>query len=151
MSKRISGMSFDFNMDGTAVHAESISLNITDNTAVAKTRGVPDGYTDGDVEADGEIELDSKNLIAAQDAARSAGSWRGIALQDFLFYAKAGDEEMKVEAFGCKIMISDLLNIDPTSADKAKHKIKYIVTSPNFVHINGIPYLSADDTRDLLG
>lgn len=151
MSKRISGMSFDFNMDGTAVHAESISLNITDNTAVAKTRGVPDGYTDGDVEADGEIELDSKNLMAEQDAARSAGSWRGIALQDFLFYAKAGDEEMKVEAYGCKIMISDLLNIDPTSADKAKHKIKYIVTSPNFVHINGIPYLSADDTRDLLG
>lgn len=151
MSKRISGMSFDFDMEGVAIHAESISLNITDNTAVTKTRGVPDGFTDGDVEADGEIELDAQNLLKMQTVARTAGSWRGIPPKDFMFYAKAGDEEIKVEAFGCKVSISDLLNIDPTSADKSKHKIKYIVTDPHFVHINGIPYLSADDTRDLLG
>ncbi len=35
MTRRISGMSFDFYMDGELVHAEKISLDITDNTAAA--------------------------------------------------------------------------------------------------------------------
>ncbi len=151
MSKKIAGMNFDFDMQGASIHAETISLSITDNTQVSKTRGIPDGYTDGDVEAEGELELDAQNLIRVQDKARSAGSWRGIEEQDFLFYANTGGTEMKVEVFGCKLMLADILNIDTTSADKSKFKIKYIVTSPDFVHINGISYLSPEDTRDLIG
>ncbi|EJX1223585.1 DUF2597 family protein, partial [Cronobacter sakazakii] len=54
MSKRISGMSFDFYIDGTLVHAEKITLDITDNTTAVQTRGVPDGFVDGDVSAEGE-------------------------------------------------------------------------------------------------
>ncbi|AYN26545.1 DUF2597 family protein [Buttiauxella sp. 3AFRM03] len=151
MTRHISGMSFDVDMQGTTIHVETISLSITDNTQVSKTRGIPDGYTDGDVEGEGELELDSVNILKIQDKARSAGSWRGIEPQDFLFYANTGDSEMKVEAFGCKLSLADILNIDTTSADKTKYKIKYIVTSPDFVHINGIPYLSEEDTRDLIG
>nr|WP_288532599.1 phage protein [uncultured Haemophilus sp.] len=29
--------------------------------------------------------------------------------------------------------------------------MKYFVTSPDFVRINGVPYLSDEDTRDLIG
>ncbi len=57
MSKRISGQSVDFNMDGDLVHAEKVNLSITDNTAAVQTQGVPDGYISGDVAAEGEIEL----------------------------------------------------------------------------------------------
>ena len=44
MTKRISGMSFDTYMDGDLIHIEKITLDITDNSAAAQTRGVPDGY-----------------------------------------------------------------------------------------------------------
>ena len=43
MSKRISGMSFDFFINSALVHAETVTLDITDNTAAATTHGVPDG------------------------------------------------------------------------------------------------------------
>lgn len=43
MTKRISGMSFDTYMDGDLIHIEKITLDITDNSAAAQTRGVPDG------------------------------------------------------------------------------------------------------------
>jgi len=29
--------------------------------------------------------------------------------------------------------------------------VKGFVTSPDFVHLNGVPYLSKEDTRHLLG
>jgi hypothetical protein len=70
---------------------------------------------------------------------------------DVLFYADTGDEQMKVEAFGVKLQISDLLDVDPKGGSKGVHKIKGFVTSPDFVHINGVPYLSQEDTRHLLG
>ncbi|MGO0180066.1 phage protein, partial [Citrobacter freundii] len=92
---------------------EKITLDITDNSAAAQTRGVPDGHVDGDVAAEGEIEVSSKVLGVLTAKARAAGSWRGIPPLDFLFYAKAGSEEMKVESFGNKLQLSNLLDIDP--------------------------------------
>ncbi|NDM57635.1 phage protein, partial [Klebsiella pneumoniae] len=59
---RISGMNFDVNMGDTLVHVEKATLDITDNSAVAQTGGVPDGHVDGDVTASGELELDSANF-----------------------------------------------------------------------------------------
>ena len=56
--ERISGMSFDFYMMGFPIHVESVNLSISDNSAVALTRGIPDGWVSGDVAAEGEIELD---------------------------------------------------------------------------------------------
>ncbi len=78
MSKRISGMSFDTYLDGDLIHIEKITLDITDNSAAAQTRGVPDGHVDGDVAAEGEIEVSSKVLGVLTAKARAAGSWRGI-------------------------------------------------------------------------
>lgn len=149
--KRISGQSTDVRIDGDLIHIEKVSLDITDNTAAAQTQGVPDGYTSGDVAAEGEIEVTTKVLQQLTAIARRAGSWRGIEPVDFLFYAKAGNEEMKFEAFGCKLVLSNLLDNDPKGGSVLTHKIKYFVTSPDFVHINGVPYLESEDTRNLIG
>ncbi|OTA17561.1 tail protein [Xenorhabdus vietnamensis] len=151
MSQRISGQSVDFNMDGDLVHAEKVNLSITDNTAAAQTQGVPDGYISGDVAAEGEIELSTKYLDIVTAKARSAGSWRGIQPVDLMWYAKAGNEEMKVEAYGCKLILSDILDVDPKGGSVMTHKVKFVVTSPDFVRINGIPYLEAELTRNLIG
>ncbi|MBD1229327.1 DUF2597 family protein [Xenorhabdus griffiniae] len=151
MSQRISGQSIDFNMDGDLVHAEKVNLSITDNTAAAQTQGVPDGYIAGDVAAEGEIELSTKYLEIVTAKARAAGSWRGIQPVDLMWYAKAGNEEIKVEAYGCKLIVSDILDVDPKGGSVMTHKVKFVVTSPDFVRINGIPYLEAELTQSLIG
>ncbi len=147
--KRISGQSIDFNIDGDLVHVEKVSLSITDNTGVAQTNGVPDGYVNGDVSAEGELELSTKYLNVITAKARSAGSWRAIPLVDLMLYAKAGTEELKVESFGCKLNVTDILDVDPKGGAVMTHKIKFIVTSPDFVRINGIPYLESELTDKL--
>ena len=151
MTKRFSGINFDTTLMGAMVHVEKASLSITDNSAVAQTRGIPDGFVDGDVAAELEFELDTKNFSQLADAAKRAGSWRGMEPDDVLFYADTGTETMKVEAFGVKLLVSDLLDIDPKGGSKSVHKVKGFVTSPDFVHLNGVPYLSKEDTRHLLG
>ncbi|NBN73652.1 phage protein [Proteus sp. G2615] len=147
--KRISGQSIDFNIDGDLVHVEKVSLSITDNTGVAQTNGVPDGFVNGDVSAEGELELSTKYLNVITAKARSAGSWRAIPLVDLMWYAKAGTEELKVESFGCKLNVTDILDVDPKGGAVMTHKIKFIVTSPDFVRINGIPYLESELTDKL--
>ncbi|WIF70682.1 DUF2597 family protein [Proteus vulgaris] len=147
--KRISGQSIDFNIDGDLVHVEKVSLSITDNTGVAQTNGVPDGYVNGDVSAEGELELSTKYLNIITAKARTAGSWRAIPLVDLMWYAKAGTEELKVESFGCKLNVTDILDVDPKGGAVMTHKIKFIVTSPDFVRINGIPYLESELTDKL--
>ncbi|HEK2071371.1 TPA: DUF2597 family protein [Proteus mirabilis] len=147
--KRISGQSIDFNIDGDLVHVEKVSLSITDNTGVAQTNGVPDGYVNGDVSAEGELELSTKYLNVITAKARSAGSWRAIPLVDLMWYAKTGTEELKVESFGCKLNVTDILDVDPKGGAVMTHKIKFIVTSPDFVRINGIPYLESELTDKL--
>lgn len=64
------------------------------------------------------MELDTTNFNLLIDAARSAGSFRELAPFDQVFFAKAGDEELRVEAFGCRLKISSLLNIDPKGGRK---------------------------------
>lgn len=149
--KRISGQSTDVRIDGDLVHIEKVSLDITDNTAAAQTQGIPDGHVSGDVAAEGEIEVSTKVLTQLTAIARRAGSWRGIEPVDLMFYAKAGNEELKIEAFACKLVLSNVLDNDPKGGSTLSHKIKYFVTSPQFVSINGVPYLEDEDTRNLIG
>lgn len=61
-NERISGGAFDINYDGIMIHVESATVTITDNSAVAQTRGVPNGYTRGSVSADVEVEVDAQNF-----------------------------------------------------------------------------------------
>ncbi|MBK5525331.1 DUF2597 family protein [Pseudomonas sp. TH08] len=146
---KIGGKNFDVSLGDIALHVESCTLDITDNSAVAQTRGVPDGYVDGDVAAAGELELDSSNFELLIDAARSAGSYRELKPFDAVFFAKAGEDELRVEAFGCKVKISSLLSIDPKGGEKTKHKVPFDVTSPDFIHINGVPYLAAAEIEGI--
>ncbi|WGE29420.1 DUF2597 family protein [Edwardsiella tarda] len=148
--ERISGMNFDVTFGARAIHVKTISLDITDNTKSVQERGIPNGFVRGDVEGGGEIELDTSNFQLLGEAAKAAGSWRDIPPADFLFFAQAGKAEMKIEAFGCKLILSNLLSIDPKSAEKTSHKLKFIVTSPEFVHVDGVPILSSSDVRDIL-
>lgn len=151
MTSRIGGSSFDINIGGTEIHVKNISLDITDETAVATTRGVPDGHVAGPVSAEGEIELDTRNFNLLGNAAKQAGSWRAIPALDFLFYADTGSEQLSVSAFGCKLLLSNLLSIDPKATEVSTHKLKYFVSSPDFVHINGTRILSEHDVRGLMG
>ncbi|MNJ22030.1 hypothetical protein D3C77_163950 [compost metagenome] len=147
---KIGGMNFDINVGDLKVHVEAATLDITDNSAVSQTGGVPDGYVDGDVAASGEMELDTNNFNLLIEAAGKAGSFRQLEPFDTLFFAKTPTEEIRVEAFGCRLKISSLLNIDPKGGEKAKHKVPFDVTSPDFIHINGVPYLAAAEIEGLI-
>ena len=146
---RIGGKNFDVNMGDLLIHVESCTLDITDNTAVAQSRGVPNGHVDGDVSGSGEMEFDTTNFNLLIEAARSVGSFRKLEPFDTVFFAKAGDEELRVEAFGCKLRVSSLLSVDPKGGEKSKHKVPYDVTSPDFIRINGVPYLDATEIEGL--
>ncbi|MCF5721025.1 phage protein [Pseudomonas syringae] len=146
---KIGGMNFDINVGDLKVHVETATLDITDNSAVAQTGGVPDGYVDGDVAASGEMELDTSNFNLLIEAAGRAGSFRQLEPFDVLFFAKTPSDEMRVEAFGCKVKISSLLNIDAKGGEKTKHKVPFDVTSPDFIRINGVSYLAAAEIEGL--
>ncbi|EMG7550211.1 DUF2597 family protein [Vibrio alginolyticus] len=147
---RISGKNMHFSLGDYKLKAQKVSLSITDNSAVNKTSGVPDGYVDGDVEASGEMELSTQQFNLLSKAAKQAGSWRGMPDFDALFYGKIDKDELKIEAFGCRIKISDLLDADSNGGSALVHKLPFEVTSPDFVSINGVPYLRPDETEDLV-
>ena len=134
--QRLSGKSFDVTLGDLKLHIEKASLDIEDGSEVAKTGGVPNGWVDGEVSASGEIELDGENVKILSEAARNAGSFRGLPEFDLLFY-------------GCKLKVSKLLDVDGKGGEKHITTIPYIVTSPDFVRINGTPYLKPEETEEL--
>ena len=146
---RISGKSFDVMVGDLLINFESINASISDNRKAVFENGVPNGYVDGDVSCSGELEIDAKNFNLLVEVARTSGSWRELEPFDIIGVAKTSKEEQKHELFGCLINISDLLTADKNGGEKTKHKLPFEVTSPDFVRINGVPYLSAADTRNL--
>ncbi|PKG74805.1 DUF2597 domain-containing protein [Shewanella sp. GutCb] len=147
---RLSGMNFRIHMGDTQVQVDSASVTITDNSGVSQTGGVPDGAVDGDVAANGEITVNAANFALISQQAKAAGAWRAMENFDFQFYAKTSQDEMKVECFGCRIKLSDLLDIDPKGGSASLFKIPFDVTSPDFVHINGVPYLRPDEIEHIV-
>ena len=146
---RISGKSFSVMVGSLLINVESFNATISDNRKAVMENGVPNGYVDGDVSCSGEIEVDAKNFNLFVEAAKSAGSWRELDVFDINAVAKHKAEEQKHELFGCLVNVSDLISIDSNGDEKSKHKLPFEVTSPDFVRINGVPYLSADDTANL--
>ena len=149
MAAKIGGKNFDITLGDLTVHVEACTLDITDNTAVAQTRGVPNGHVEGDVAAAGEMEFDTTNFNLLIEAAKTAGSFRSLEPFDSVFFAQAGEEELRIEAFGCKLRLSNILTIDPKGGTKNTHKVPYDVTSPDFIKINGVPYLDAAEIEGL--
>ncbi|MPN57993.1 hypothetical protein SDC9_205689 [bioreactor metagenome] len=137
MNQRFNGIGFVVDLLTVQVSAKKFTLDITDNTAAVKRKGRPDGWVQGDVEASGTITVDKTGLKAILD---SANSFQEVEPFDINSYAEAGDDNLKIEAFGCKVKIGKLLDIDSNSADETEFEIPYVVTSPNFVHIDGKPY-----------
>jgi len=148
--KRVSNSSFSFSMGDFKLRAEKASLSIDDARKAVKDGGVPNGYVDGEVGGSGDIELDAASMAILSEEAKNKGSWQEIEPVDLLFYAKGTKEEEKVEAFGCLLNLSDIVEYDPTSDKKAITKISFEVTSPDFVRINGVPYLAKDRTEGLV-
>ncbi|WP_302548631.1 phage protein [uncultured Desulfovibrio sp.] len=149
--QRISGKNFDISIGDLAICVSKTTLTIEDKTEVAKDGGVPNGWVDGEVAASGDLELDALVMSLLGEAAKAVGSWRALDTFDMLFYAKtAQHEEMKVEAFGCKLVLDSLLDVDKAGGQKHISKVKYLVTSPDFIRINGVPYLRAEETEGLV-
>jgi len=152
MSQRIGAKDFSITVGDLAITVSQATLGIEDNIEVAKDNGVPNGWVAGAVGATGDMDLDALAVKILGEAAKNAGSWRQLPTFDILFYAKtASGEEMKVEAFGCKFKLESLLAINQNEG-AAKHvtKLQYMITSPDFVHINGVPYLGQDEIAGLI-
>ncbi|PKF51110.1 phage protein [Enterovibrio nigricans] len=148
---RISGKNLKFMMDGLKLQAQKWTLDITDNSAVTKTNGVPDGYVEGDVEASGELELNTSNFNLLMKVAKGAGSFRGLKPFDAMGFGKTERDELKVEMFGIKLKISSLIDADSNGGNALVHKVQFDVTDPDFVTINGVPYLRPEETIDIIG
>ncbi|MCL1123529.1 phage protein [Shewanella surugensis] len=146
----LSGMNFHVNLGDIMTQVDSASLTITDNSGVAQTGGVPDGRVDGDVSASGELSVNAANFKLILAAAKAKGSWRAMDPFDIMFYAKVAGEEMKVEAFGCHLKLSDLLDIDKKGGSSTLFKISFDVTSPDFVKINGMSYLRPEEIENIV-
>lgn len=148
--KRITGNSFDTEILGEFIHVEKGTVSISDNSQAVSTRGIPDGWVAGDVSATVELEISTKYIKQVIDAARKAGSFRELPVDDVSFYANTGAEELNIEAFGVKFNVEDLLDFESKGSDVLTHKLKGAVTSSDFIHIDGVPYLSKDDTRNMV-
>lgn len=138
--RRFNGLAFSINTGDLALKVKKFTLDITDNSTVAKRRGRPDGYLVGDVEANGELTVDRDGLKAITAAAQSAKSFQALAPFDIVSYAKVDDDEVKIEAFGCRLKVSKVLDIDTSSSDETEFTIPYDVTAPEFIKIDGVPY-----------
>lgn len=147
---RLSGMNFRTHMGDTAIQVDAATVSITDNSGVSQTGGVPDGAVDGDVAGNGELTVNAANFALISKQAKTAGSWRALPNFDIQFYAKTAQDELKVECFGCRIKLSDLLDIDSKGGSASLFKIPFDITDPDFVHIDGVPYLRPDEIEHIV-
>lgn len=147
--KHLSATDFDIMIGDLIVRVENMTATITDNRQAVMTRGVPTGYVDGDVACAGDIEVDSKNFNLLIDVAKSSGSFREMPTFNIIYMGKNVSENLKIELFDCLLNISDLINNDGKGGEKSRHKMAFTVSGPDFVRINGVPYLSEHDKRDL--
>ena len=144
--KRFNGMSFTLDLGVAALKVQKFTLDITDNSTTAKRNGRPNGRLRGDVEASGTITVDRDGLRAFVELAKSAGSWQEMDTFDIVAFASAGDyDELKIEVFGCLVKVNKLLDIDKSSSDETVFELPFDVTSPDFVKIDGVPYVPNED------
>jgi hypothetical protein len=147
--QHISGKSFDVTVGDYMLSVQSASVKINDGRKPVYDRGIPNGWVDGEVSADGEIELDMANFKILFEEAKKKKSWKAMEPFDIEYFSSVGTQEQKVQVYGCLLKISDLLSVDPKGTEKTTVKLPYEVTSPDFVKINGIPYLTKEETENL--
>ena len=147
--KALGGKDFDIFVGDKMVHIIEASVKITDGRKVKTVRGVPVGFFDGPVEAQVSLKVDHENFLLIEGQAKAAGSWKGIEPFDVSFNAEVSAGSKNVEAFGVLPMLDEVLNIKGEGGEEDTTTIKGLVTSPDFIKINGIPYLTKEEVRDL--
>jgi len=145
----ISGSDVDVSLGTLLIHFEDFSLTIEDGRKAVKTRGVPNGHVNGMVGASGSIALDTQNLNLMIASAKNAGSFQDLEPFDITSLGKTVNQELKIQAFGCLVKLSDLLSANQEGGEKLKHTVPYEVTDRRFVYINDVPYLSPSRTEAL--
>lgn len=137
--QRFTGRDFTVTLDnGTQVLFDQFNLNTDIGIGVAKTQGQPDGWTKGELSADGDIQLSTEEMQKLIDAARKAGSWEAMPPFDVNCYALVGGNAKNLEVFGVKIN-SPNFQFDSTNSDRTVHTVNFMVTDPEFVKIDGVP------------
>ena len=95
------------------------------------------------------LKLDHENWLIVQAQAAKVGSWKGIEPFDVAFNAEVAAGKKNIEAFGCLPQLDEILNIKADGGEEDTTSIKCPITSPDFVKINGVPYLTSDEGGDL--
>lgn len=149
MNKHLSGQDYDFIVGGTALIAAEVSVKITDGRVVKYQRGVSVGHVGGKCEAEVTLKLDHENFLLMQAKAEKAGSWQDIKPFTISGLAQTKFGSKNIEVFGCLPMIDDLLSAKTEGGEDDTTSIKCLVTSKDFIKINGAPYLSLQSVRDL--
>lgn len=149
MAHHISASDINVMFGTKLVNVRSVSLNIEDGVSATKTRGIVDGWVNGEASASGEISINTENLQLLIDAAREAGSFQQVPRADITFTGKTVDQELKVAAYGCKVSMTKVLEAGASNADALEHTIPYIVTDKRFIEINGVPYLDQNRIAEL--
>ncbi len=145
----LSGQDVDQRIGNSRVRFEEVSLNIDDGRSVGKIRGVPAGVLSGGFDGSGEVTVSTRELDKIIKEAEQAGAFTKLPTFDCLWVAKAGSTTLKIEAFGCLFKLSDLLNAKADGGEKLVHKLPFMITEPDFIHINDVPYIDPDLTNDL--
>lgn len=144
---RLSGMNMRFQIGDLKIKAAKFTLDITDNSATVYTNGIPDGHVDGSVEASGEMELSVSTFNLLMKLAKQKGAFRNLGTFDAMGFGKVGKEELKVEFFGVHMKLANVLDVDSAGGSALVMKVPFEVTSPDFIRINGVPYLRNDETE----
>lgn len=143
------GQSF---VEGIPFTFDKITASISDGMEVLKTRGVPDGYAEGDVSCDGEVEMKYKYFKQFSALAAKMGSYRAVPAMDINYIGATKSDLVPIVLHGCKFTMESILEAEANDGKKAGMvKLKFSVTSPDFVSINGVPYLDALETLGVLG
>jgi hypothetical protein len=147
--KSLGGKDFDVMIGDKMIHVIEGNVKITDGRKVKYTRGVPTGFIDGPVEAEVTLKFDHENFLLLEAQAKAAKSWKGIKPFDVSFMAEVGAGSKNVEVFGVLPQLDEVLGFKAEGGEEDTTSMKGIVTSPDFVKINGIPYLTKEEVRDL--
>lgn len=146
-----SGLDVDVVLDASVmVTFDKVSLKIEDSSGEAMSKGRPNGNLNGAAKAGGDIVMTTPELKKILAVARTRGSFRNLPVFDMIINAdNAEDGSFKVEAFGIKFKIADLIDADANSESQMMHTLGYYVTGKEFVNIDGVPYLPVEDIAKL--
>ena len=138
MTRRFSGADVEVNLPtGKVALFDEVTVNASLGVGAAMSGGKPAGWTRGEVSGEGEIKLDTEELLKLLAEADAAGSWEVMDAMDMVLYSAVGGQELKVEVFGCKFDAPDF-PISRTSGETIKHSLKFQVTGEDFIKVNGV-------------